>query len=136
MFGLSAAVRISLVKQPADMRKSFDGLAAFASSSLALRTQAELRRYRHISLHSFRKHLDQPVPSKPASSDGHSSDGVDRRFLPVTILAEPILSITTSQPHLELILSQGRRITVAPGFDPQTTLRCLIAVMEEHPCLD
>ena len=36
MFGLSAAVRISLVKQPADMRKSFDGLAALASGSLAL----------------------------------------------------------------------------------------------------
>ncbi len=36
MFGLSAAVRVYLAKQPADMRKSFDGLAALASSSLAL----------------------------------------------------------------------------------------------------
>jgi len=135
MFGLSAAVRIYLVKQPADMRKSFDGLAAFASGSLALWTQAELRRCRHISLHSFRKHLDESAPSRPAPSDGHSSASVDRHFLPVTILAEPILSITTSQPHLELILSHGRRIAVAPGFDPQT-LRCLIAVMEGRPCLD
>jgi transposase len=36
MFGLSAAVRVYFAKQPADMRKSFDGLAALASGSLAL----------------------------------------------------------------------------------------------------
>ena len=36
MFGLSAAVRVYLAKQPADMRKSFDGLAALASGSLCL----------------------------------------------------------------------------------------------------
>ena len=32
MFGLSAAVRVYLAKEPADMRKSFDGLAALASA--------------------------------------------------------------------------------------------------------
>jgi transposase len=36
MFGLSAAVRVYLATQPADMRKSFDGLAALASGSMAL----------------------------------------------------------------------------------------------------
>ena len=36
MFGLSAAVRVYLATEPADMRKSFDGLAALASSNLAL----------------------------------------------------------------------------------------------------
>jgi transposase len=36
MFGLSAAVRVYLATQPADMRKSFDGLAALASASMAL----------------------------------------------------------------------------------------------------
>jgi transposase len=36
MFGLSAAVRIYLAKEPADMRKSFDGLAALASGALGL----------------------------------------------------------------------------------------------------
>ena len=36
MFGLSAAVRVYLAAEPADMRKSFDGLAALASGSLAL----------------------------------------------------------------------------------------------------
>ena len=36
MFGLSAAVRVYFATEPADMRKSFDGLAALASGSLAL----------------------------------------------------------------------------------------------------
>ena len=36
MFGLSAAVRVYLAQEPADMRKSFDGLAALASGALGL----------------------------------------------------------------------------------------------------
>ena len=36
MFGPSAAVRVYLAKEPADMRKSFDGLAALASGALEL----------------------------------------------------------------------------------------------------
>jgi transposase len=36
MFGLSAAVRVYLARESADMRKSFDGLAALASGSLGL----------------------------------------------------------------------------------------------------
>jgi len=135
MFGLSAAVRVDLAKQPADMHKSFDGLAPLASGSLALRTPAEFRRHRQISLHSFRRHLDQPLPSNPAPSDDRCSASADHHILLVTILADPVLSITASQPHLELILSHGRRIAVPLGFDPQT-LRRLIAVLEERPCLD
>jgi len=98
-------------------------------------TQAEFCRRRQISLHSFRKHLYQPLPSKPAPGDDRSSASADHHFLPVTILPDPILSITASQPHLEVIFSNGRRIAIAPGFDPQT-LRRLIAVVEERPCLD
>jgi transposase len=36
MFGLSAAVRVYLAKEPADMRKNFDALAALASGTLGL----------------------------------------------------------------------------------------------------
>jgi transposase len=36
MFGLSAAVRVYFATEAADMRKSFDGLAALASNRLAL----------------------------------------------------------------------------------------------------
>jgi transposase len=36
MFGLSAAVRVYLAKEPADMRKSFDALAALVQDNLGL----------------------------------------------------------------------------------------------------
>jgi hypothetical protein len=98
-------------------------------------TQAEFCRRRQISLHSFRKHLYPPRPSHPAPSDDRSSAGADPHFLPVTILPDPSPSITASPSHLELVLSNGRRIVVSPHFDPQT-LRRLIAVVEGHPCSD
>jgi hypothetical protein len=98
-------------------------------------TQAEFCRRRQISLHTLRKHLYRPLPSDPAPSDDRSAASADHHFLPVTILADPILSIPASQSHLELILSNGRRIAVTCGFDPQT-LRRLIAVVEERPCSD
>ena len=98
-------------------------------------TQAEFCRRRQISLHSFRKHLYQPRRPGP----------------PPAIIVPPPLPTTTSsrspscpirprrspipRPHLELILPNGRRIAVAPGFDPQT-LRRLIAAVEETPCSD
>jgi hypothetical protein len=135
MFGLSVAARVDLARRPTDMRQSFDGLAPLASTNLAVRTQAEFRCRRQFSLHSFPKPLDQPLPSDPAPGDDRCSAGADRHFLPVTILPDPILSIMASPLHLELILSNGRRIAVAPGFDPQT-LRRLIAVVEGRPCLD
>jgi hypothetical protein len=98
-------------------------------------TQAEFCRRRQISLHSFRKHLYQPRPSKPVPSDDRSSASAEHHFLPVTILPDPIPSITASQSHLELILSNGCRIAIAPGFDSQT-LRRLISIVEGRPCSD
>jgi hypothetical protein len=98
-------------------------------------TQAEFCRQRNISLASFRYHFYKPLSPKPAPSDARTSARADHQFLPVTILPDLILSSTASQPHLELILSNGRRIAVAPGFDTQT-LRRLIAVVEERPCSD
>ena len=98
-------------------------------------TQAEFCRRRQISLPSFRKHLYQPRLSQPTSSDDRPSAGADPQFLPVTIRPDPTPSITASPSHLELILSNGRRIAVAPGFDPRT-LRHLIAVVEGQPCSD
>ena len=98
-------------------------------------TQAEFCRQRNISLASFRYHFYKPLSPIPAPSDARTSASPDHQFLPVTILPDPILSSTASQPHLELILSNGRRIAVASGFDTQTLLR-LIAVVEERPCSD
>jgi hypothetical protein len=103
-------------------------------------TQAEFCRRREISLHSFRKHLYRPYPSKPSPSKSVPSDdctsaGADHHFLPVIVLPDPAPLITASQPYLELVLSNGRRIAVPTGFDDQT-LRRLLAVVEERPCLD
>jgi hypothetical protein len=98
-------------------------------------TQAEFCRQRNVPLVSFRYHFYKRLSPKPTPSDKHSPAGADHCFLPVTILPDPILSIAASQPHLELILGNGRRIAVAPGFDTQT-LRRLIAVLEERPCSD
>jgi hypothetical protein len=98
-------------------------------------TQAEFCRRRNISLASFRYHFYKPDLSKPARSDDRISTGANCHFLPVTILHDPTPSPTASQPHLEVVLSNGRRIAIAPGFDDQT-LRRLIAIVEERPCLD
>ena len=98
-------------------------------------TQAEFCRQRNVPLASFRYHFYKPFSPKPAPSDARPSASLDHPFLPVTILPDPIVSSTAPQPHLELILSNGRRIAVAPGFDTQT-LRRLIAVVEERPCSD
>jgi hypothetical protein len=111
-------------------------------------TQAEFCRQHQISLYSFRYHFYQPCTSKLTSGDDRSPSGTkltssddrspsstDHHFLPVTILPDPTPSIPAAQSHLELIIPNGRRIAIAPGFDSQT-LRRLIAVVEEHSCLD
>ena len=97
-------------------------------------TQAEFCERRGISLHSFRKHLYRVPTSKPTPANQPSPTAA-AYFLPVTVLPDPIPSTAAAGQPLELLLGNGRRIAVAPGFDPQT-LRQLIAVVEEPPCSD
>jgi hypothetical protein len=101
-------------------------------------TQAEFCERRGISIHSFRKHLYRVPAPKPTPANPPSSNAA-AHFLPVTVLPEPIPPTTTATPStpqpLELLLGNGRRIAVAPGFDPRT-LRQLIAVVEERPGSD
>ena len=96
-------------------------------------TQAEFCERRGISIHSFRKRLYRVSTPKPTPANLPSSDGTTSGFLPVTILPDPIPATAASRQPLELCLNNGRRIAVAPGFDPQT-LRQLIALVEEPPC--
>jgi hypothetical protein len=98
-------------------------------------TQAEFCQRRGISIHSFRKRLYQVPTPKPTPANPLSSDAATPHFLPVTILPNPIPATSASRQPLELLLGNGRRIAVAPGFDPQT-LRQLITVVEERPCSD
>src|SRR6202162_5223467 len=77
-------------------------------------TQAALCERRGISIPSFRKHLyrvPRPTPPPPPPSPPHPPP--------------------PPQPP-ELLLGNGRRIAIAPGFDPHP-LRQLIAVVEEPP---
>ena len=97
-------------------------------------THAEFCERRGISIHSFRKHLYRVPAPKPNPANHPSSDAA-AHFFPVTVLPDPIPATAASRQPIELLLGNGRRIAVAPGFDPQT-LRQLIAVVEERPCSD
>ena len=97
-------------------------------------TQAAFCERRGISIHSFRKRLYQAPTPKPTPANARSADAA-AHFVPVTILPDPIPATAASRQPLELCLNNGRRIAVAPGFDPQT-LRQLIALVEERPCSD
>ena len=96
-------------------------------------TQVEFCKRRGISIHSFRKRLYQRPTPKPSSTNPHSASAP--HFLPVTILPDPTTVSAATTHALELVFSNGRRIAVAPGFDPQT-LRRLLAVVEDRPCSD
>ena len=98
-------------------------------------TQAEFCQRRGISIHSFRKHLYQAPTPKPTPANHLTSNTAPLHFHPITILPDPISATVASRQPLELLLDNGRRIAVAPGFDPHT-LRQLIAVVEERPCSD
>ena len=98
-------------------------------------TQAEFCQRRGISIHSFRKRLYRVPAPKPTPVNPPPSNGTIPHFVPVTILSDPIPATAAFRQPLELLLNNGRRIAVAPGFDPQT-LRQLVAVVEERPCSD
>src|SRR3954454_20978710 len=98
-------------------------------------THAEFCQRRGISIHSFRKRLYQVPTPKPTPANQLSSDAAAAHFVPVTITPHPIPATAASRQPLELLLDNGRRIAVAPGFDPHP-LRQLIATVEERPCSD
>ena len=51
-------------------------------------------------------------------------------FLPVQVVAE---AVPPRNSALEVVLTNGRTVRVAPGFDA-ATLRQLLAVLEGRPC--
>ena len=51
-------------------------------------------------------------------------------FVPVQVVAEAVPALATA---LEVVLTDGRMVRVAPGFDA-ATLRQLLAVLEGRPC--
>ena len=51
-------------------------------------------------------------------------------FVPVQVVADAVPTPTSA---LEVVLTDGRTVRVAPGFDA-ATLRHLLAVLEGRPC--
>ena len=51
-------------------------------------------------------------------------------FVPVQVVAD---AVPAQASALEVVLTDGRTVRVAPGFDA-ATLRQLLAVLEERPC--
>ena len=106
-------------------------LSEFRRSGL---TQAAFCERRGISIHSFRKHLYRVPAPKPSPANPLPCDPA-AHFLPVTVLPDPLPATSAARQPLELLLGNGRRIAVAPGFDPHT-LRQLIALVEGPTCSD
>jgi hypothetical protein len=98
-------------------------------------TQPEFCRRRGVSLPSLQYHLYKPNASKSAPDVDRSASDPNPHFVPVTIVADPIPLNVSPQTHIEMVLPNGRRIAVTPGFDSHT-LRRFIAVVEERPCSD
>jgi len=99
-------------------------------------TQAEFCSRRGLSLPTFRYHLYKPRRRAGSPGPIAPTDAAD-----TTPLFLPVLCSPASQPDrapsaaapLEVILGDGLRIAVAPGFDPQT-LRRIVDALRRPPC--
>lgn len=68
-----------------------------------------------------------PLPASPTLPEPSPA------FLPIRIAEAGAADRTTGPTGVEVVLGPGRRIAVAPGFDPDT-LRRVVAVLEGQPC--
>lgn len=83
--------------------------------------QAVFCRQRDLSLQTFRKYL---YGSRPVAVPAPAVE-----FLPVATLSNTPQAPRHDPDPLVLILADGRRVAIAPGFDPQT-LRRLVETIE------
>lgn len=85
------------------------------------------------SFYSWRRVLAERYPhhtAKPQSEPADPTTEATPAFLPVRVVPT---SPTPATPTVEVLLRSGRVIRVAEGFDP-TTLRAVVAVLEDLPC--
>jgi transposase len=108
-------------------------------------TQPEFCRQRGITLGAlknwlykapYRQAVEQRLPSSSAPAVVPKPRRKAARFVPVALAADSLPITPASREAkpvaasaLEVRLTSGRAITVAPGFDPET-LRRLIALLE------
>ena len=86
-------------------------------SGLSVRAFCERRRLTVASFYAWRRVLQRRDAEKAA-------------FVPVQVVAD---AVPTQSGALEVVLTDGRAVRVAPGFDA-ATLRQLLDVLEGRPC--
>ncbi len=92
-------------------------IAEWRASGLSVRAFCDRRGLAIPSFYHWRRVLQRRAAEKTA-------------FVPVQVMAEAVPALA---PALEVVLTDGRMVRVAPGFDA-ATLRQLLAVLEGRPC--
>ena len=87
------------------------------ASGLSVREFCERHSLASASFYNWRRVLQRRAAEQPA-------------FVPVQVVADAVPTLVSV---LEVILTDGRIVRVAPGFDA-ATLRQLLAVLEGRPC--
>ena len=98
-------------------------------------TQAQFCARHRIALPTFRSHLYRPSRrSGSLRTLAGTNTPATPLFLPVVCSpAPPPALVPPSASPIEVILADGLRIAVAPGFDPQT-LRRVIDALRHSSC--
>jgi len=93
-------------------------------------TQAEFCTRRGLSLPTFRYHLYKPSHRcGPPGSPRRATPNGTPLFLPVVCSPAPKPgSVPPAGSPIEVVLGDGLRVAVAPGFDPQTLRRVVDAL--------
>lgn len=97
-------------------------LQRWQRSGLSIRAFCRLHGCSEPSFHAWRRTLDQRDRQTPAAP-------APVTFVPLHVQQEPA---TTDAP-LELLLTNGRRLRIPPGY-PATLLAEVLAVLEDRPC--
>ncbi len=92
-------------------------ITEWRASGLSVRAFCDRRGLATPSFYHWRRVLERRAAEKVA-------------FVPVQVVAEAVPALATA---LEVVLTDGRVVRVAPGFDA-ATLRQLLAVLEGRPC--
>ena len=92
-------------------------ITEWRASGLSVRDFCDRRGLATPSFYHWRRVLERRAAEKVA-------------FVPVQVVAEAVPALATA---LEVVLTDGRVVRVAPGFDA-ATLRKLLAVLEGRPC--
>jgi len=92
-------------------------IGEWQGSGLSVRAFCARHGLATASFYNWRRVLQRRAADEPA-------------FLPVRVVAD---AVPTQASALEVVLSDGRAVRIAPGFDA-ATLRRLLAVLEGRPC--